>query len=121
MKNIFFPKKLIKKPRLILGILFAIICFSLFFFFILKDLPSPNDLVDHRPTLSTKIYDRNGTLLFTFYKDQNRSLVALKDVPDHFKSATLAIEDSSFYNHQGISWKGIFRSIKQIVFSQEFD
>jgi len=90
-----------------------------FYWFILKDLPSPTDLTNHRPTLSTKIYDRNQTLLFTFYKDQNRSLVALKDIPEHFRLATLAIEDSNFYQHQGISWKGIFRSLKQIVFSQD--
>lgn len=110
----------LKLKPLAIGFLAIVLALSLaFYWFILKDLPSPTDLVDHRPTLSTKIYDRNGTLLFTFYKDQNRSLVALKDVPDHFKSATLAIEDSSFYNHQGISWKGIFRSIKQIVFSQD--
>src|SRR3989338_9358697 len=54
-----------------------LLAFSLiFYWFILKDLPDPTDLIDHRPTLSTKIYDRHATLLFTFYKDQNRSLVA---------------------------------------------
>jgi 1A family penicillin-binding protein len=89
------------------------------YWFIFKDLPQPLDLVNHQPTLSTKIYDRNGILLFTFYKDQNRSLVSLKDIPDHFKNATLAIEDSRFYQHNGISYKGILRSLSQIIFNQE--
>lgn len=90
-----------------------------FYWFILRGLPRPSDLVDHQPTLSTKIYDRGGTLLFTFYKDQNRTLVFLPDIPEHFKSATLAIEDSQFYQHNGVSVKGILRSIKQILFNQE--
>ncbi len=89
------------------------------YWFIFRGLPEPLDLVNHRPTLSTKIYDRNGILLFTFYKDQNRSLVSLNDIPEHFKLATLAIEDSQFYQHKGISYKGILRSLKQIIFNQE--
>ncbi len=93
--------------------------FIIFYWFILKDLPKATDLVNHQPTLSTKIYDRHNVLLFTFYKDQNRTLMALKDIPAHFKLATLAIEDSQFYNHQGVSFKGISRSIKQIIFNQE--
>lgn len=108
--------KLVKKVHL-LAILFILL--FLFYWFILKDLPPPTDLTDRRPTLSTKIYDRSGTLLFTFYKDQNRTLVALKDIPDHFKLATLAAEDSQFYRHNGVSAKGILRSLKQIVFNQE--
>lgn len=98
---------------------FLLILLFLFYWFILRGLPRPNDLVDHRPTLSTKIYDRNNTLLFTFYKDQNRTLVSLTDIPEHFKLATLAIEDSNFYNHNGVSFRGIARSVKQIVLSQE--
>ena len=35
-----------------------------FYFWILKDLPSPEDLANHRPFLSTKIYDRKGRLLY---------------------------------------------------------
>ncbi|HKZ35201.1 MAG TPA: transglycosylase domain-containing protein [Patescibacteria group bacterium] len=90
----------------------------LFYWAILKDLPHPSDLTSRQPTLSTKIYDRNGTLLFTFYKDQNRTLISLKEVPDYFVKATLAIEDSQFYRHNGISWKGILRSLNQIIFKQ---
>jgi len=117
--------KLLPRPRVhlapilitIYGLLITVI--GSFYWLILKDLPFPTDLVDHRPTLSTKIYDRHGTLLFTFYKDQNRSLISLDQIPDHFKAATLAIEDSQFYQHNGVSLKGILRSVKQIVFSQD--
>lgn len=101
------------KPILLLTL------FAVFYWFILKDLPKPTDLTSREPTLSTKIYDRNNQLLFTFYKDQNRSLIALEDIPDHFIKATLAIEDQGFYNHKGFSWSGIIRSLEQIIFNQQ--
>ena len=120
--KIKLPKrKLNLKLSVFQRIIFTIglILFSVFYYFILKDLPKPTDLTNREPTLSTKIYDRNNQLLFTFYKDQNRSLVALNEVPDHFIKATLAIEDSQFYNHNGVSIKGILRSVDQILFNQQ--
>ena len=119
---LFHRPKIRRSPWLFTGIFLIIfflsLCFT-FYWYILKNLPSPAGLINHRPTLSTKIYDRNQTLLFTFYKDQNRTLISLKDVPEHFKLATLAIEDSQFYNHRGVSFTGILRSLKQIILNQE--
>jgi len=119
------PKLRLKKISLQINSLqivilsFSLLLFGLFYLTILKDLPNPTDLVNRPPSLSTKIYDRNQKLLFTFYKDQNRSLINLTDIPQHFKQATLAIEDSRFYHHQGISWSGIIRSFSQIIFKQQ--
>jgi len=113
----FKPFKLTPLKTTIYILLLTI--FISFYFLILKDLPKPTDLSTRQTTLSTKIYDRHHTLLFTFYKDQNRSLISLNDIPDHFKLATLAIEDSNFYKHKGLSLSGIIRSLKQIIFNQQ--
>ncbi len=111
------PLKLSKIQKILLSLLLIFIGF--FYWFILKDLPKPTDLTNRQSTLSTKIYDRNNELLFTFYKDQNRSLIALDEIPEHFINATLAIEDQDFYSHKGFSWQGILRSIEQIIFNQQ--
>src|SRR3954471_17790890 len=37
----------------------------------LKDLPSPNDLQNRDSFKSTKIYDRNGVLLYELYDEQS--------------------------------------------------
>ncbi|MCX6816670.1 MAG: transglycosylase domain-containing protein [Candidatus Beckwithbacteria bacterium] len=100
-------------------VIFLFILSGLFYWFVLKGLPNPTDLINHPPAISTKIYDRNGQLLFTFYKDQNRTLIPLSDIPQHFKQATLAIEDSHFYTHKGVSWTGILRSLEQIIFNRQ--
>jgi 1A family penicillin-binding protein len=105
LRKIAFPK--------ILLVPLGITALSAFFFWflILKDLPSPNDLTNRSLPVSTKIYDRNGKLLYTLYKDQNRTPIKLDDVPLHVQLATLAAEDAEFYHHPGFSIRGITRAI----------
>jgi len=82
----------------------------IFFLSIIYNLPSPDTLAERQIDASTKIYDRNDVLLYTIYKDKNRSLVSFEEIPQHVKLATLAAEDASFYSHQGFSIKGIARA-----------
>src|SRR6185503_6674567 len=82
---------------------------------VLRDLPSPEDLGQKEPEVSTKIYDRNGVLLYKIYEDQNRTPVSLEHIPMHVRLATLAIEDAEFYKHAGFSLRGILRAFIQNV------
>jgi len=82
----------------------------LIYWYVLKDLPYPDKLVTKKPILTTKIYDRNHKLLYKIYRNQNRSLVKLEEIPLHLVQATLAIEDAEFYQHSGLSFKGISRA-----------
>lgn len=100
------------KIRLSFIFLFAIMSVSIFLFWllILKDLPSPRELITRDQEVSTKIYDRNGVLLYKIFKDKNRTLASLENIPIHVRLATLAAEDAEFYGHPGFSIRGIFRS-----------
>jgi penicillin-binding protein 1C len=73
------------------------------YFAILKDLPSPQHLGDYNIPLATKVYDRNGKLLYDIYADQNRTPAKLTDIPKYVQQATIAIEDKNFYQHQGVN------------------
>ncbi len=86
-----------------------------FWSFILKDLPSPKQLTKRILPASTKIYDRNGILLYTIYKNQNRTPVHLNQIPMHVRLATIAAEDAEFYSHPGFSLKGILRAIIKMI------
>lgn len=79
---------------------------------VLKDLPSPELLRERDPQLSTKIYDREGNLLYLIFKDENRVLVPLEEISPTLIQATIAIEDDEFYNHLGLSAKGIARAFR---------
>jgi 1A family penicillin-binding protein len=75
----------------------------LFYWFILRDLPSPTSLGKYDVPLATKIYDRNDVLLFDIFVGQNRTTVPLSDIPKYVREATISIEDKNFYNHSGIN------------------
>ena len=92
--------------------------FSLIFVFIplliiifLQDLPSPEQLSVQQTPLTTKIYDRNNTLLYQIYINQNRTLVPLSSIPRYLKEGTIAIEDKNFYANLGFDMMAIIRSI----------
>lgn len=85
------------------------------YIYIFEDLPSPTDVSSHTPPLTTKIYDRHGKALYNIYKDENRTLIRLSDLPPHVIQATLAIEDATFFTHPGFSLKGIMRAFKTNV------
>jgi len=113
------PKLQIKLPKIpvsrkLMTIIFGIslLIFLLFnlYLFLLRDFPNPNQLITRERIVSTKIYDRQGRLLYKIYRNQNRSLIKLKDVPLSLIQATIAIEDAEFYQHHGFSFKGILRA-----------
>ncbi len=74
-----------------------------------NDLPSPQEL--NNQALSSKVFDRNGKLLFRFYHNQNRTAVSLANISPYLINATIAIEDQDFYHHHGFSIAGILRSV----------
>jgi 1A family penicillin-binding protein len=110
-------QKLQLKKKITLSTVFlffmALILYS--YFAIFKGLPSPKELEARQPEVSTKIYDRNGNLLYKIYKDQNRTIVPLTQIPMHVRLATLAAEDAEFYSHPGFSVRGIFRALIQDI------
>jgi 1A family penicillin-binding protein len=83
--------------------LFPIFLIGLFYFLILKDLPSPTSLGNYDVPLATKIYDRNGKLLYDIFANQNRTTVPLSAMPKYLREATISIEDKNFYSHQGVN------------------
>lgn len=92
----------------ILGILVLFVWYS-------KDLPSPSKVV-RRDGYASRIYDRNGELLYDVFKDVKRTPVVWEDVPDYLKKATIAVEDKDFYKHGGFDPMAPFRIIKNIFY-----
>lgn len=84
-------------------------------------VPSPDSLENRDVAQATKIYDRNGTLLYDIFQNQNRTTVALSDIPDNVKNATVAIEDRNFYHESGFSITGILRSALALVVHRQIE
>ncbi|MCS7092010.1 MAG: penicillin-binding protein [Patescibacteria group bacterium] len=90
----------------------AVVCF---FAWLLWDIPMPSKLVTQQIPVSTKIYDRNGELLYEIYADKKSTPYKLSEIPDHVKNATIAIEDKDFYKHSGVSIAGITRAFYKTI------
>ncbi len=110
--RILFPKKYKKYITLLLLLAFGVFLY----FFIIKDIPSTATIGRTNYPQSSKIYDRNGKLLYTIYTSKNQSFVALKDIPHNLQNATIAIEDKDFYKHGAIDFRGIARALFVTLF-----
>jgi penicillin-binding protein 1A len=63
------------------------------------------------PAQRSVIYAADGkTVLATLWLDENRRVVPLDDIPKQVRNAVIAIEDSSFYQHDGVDFRGIARA-----------
>lgn len=112
--NFHFQIPKIHRSALRSTVLVSLLIISLLSFAFLSfvnTLPNLSQLHDGPDEVTTKIYDRNNKLLYKIYKDKNRSLIHLSDVPLVVRHAVLSAEDANFYEHYGISPKGITRAI----------
>lgn len=73
-------------------------------------LPSYQELSARDVAESSKIYSRDGTLLYEFHGEYNRTSVDLNRISPYLKNATIAIEDKDFYKHGAVSLTGIARA-----------
>lgn len=102
----------------VFGGIFLFIAVIIFF---ATQVPSPENLQNRDIAAATKIYDRNGELLYDIFQNQNRTPVKLADVPDNVKNATISIEDKNFYHEQGFSVTGIARSVLNLVIHRQVE
>ena len=94
--------------------LFVVGTISLLVLFIYVELtlPAPESIAERKVTESTKIYDKTGEiLLYDIHGEEKRTVIPWNQIPESVKKTTLASEDSDFYNHSGLDFKGITRAV----------
>ncbi|MDW8212624.1 MAG: transglycosylase domain-containing protein [Roseiflexaceae bacterium] len=60
---------------------------------------------------TTRLYDRNGQLLYEFFGAGKRTRVSLDQISTYLISATVAIEDRTFFENRGVDYLGIARTL----------
>ena len=73
------------------------------------NLPDISDLADYRPKLPLRVYSAEGALLGEF-GEERRNLTPIGEIPKVMKDAVLAIEDTRFFQHGGVDYKGMLRA-----------
>ncbi|HEX5802995.1 MAG TPA: penicillin-binding protein 1A [Azospira sp.] len=77
---------------------------------VLPSLPAFDLVTDYRPKIPLRIYTADGALLGEF-GEERRDFTPIGEVPPVLKEALLAIEDSRFYEHSGVDYRGVARAV----------
>lgn len=97
------------RPGLILGL--GLIFAAAYFLVIYLTLPDIHQIASYRPVESTKIYSADGKIIATLHEEENRIVVPLDEISYYLKDAVIASEDSRFFSHAGIDFRGISRAV----------
>lgn len=73
------------------------------------NLPDVSELADYRPKLPLRVYSAEGALLGEF-GEERRTLTPINEIPKVMVDAVLAIEDTRFFEHGGVDYKGMLRA-----------
>ena len=71
-----------------------------------QGLPSLDQLREGNLDQTTRIYDRNGVEITSFFVE-NRTVVPLTKVAQSLQDATISTEDRTFYTNQGVDYRRV--------------
>ncbi len=76
-----------------------------------SQLPRLQEIAHQTISQTTRIYDRNNTLLYTAYNSAGRRTpVSYNDIPQVMQDAMIAAEDNNFWTNAGVDLTGILRA-----------
>ena len=70
-----------------------------------------DEVVNYNPPLTTQFFDKNGELVANKFEKENRLYVKYDDIPPRVIEALLAIEDTQFFEHNGVNPDAISRAM----------
>ncbi len=73
------------------------------------DLPSTEKATEYKPRQHMQVFTADGAEIAQFGTER-RLYVPVDKIPKRLRDAVLAVEDVDFYDHSGISWRGIIRA-----------
>ena len=99
------------KHKTIIGVSIFLVCGVLIF---AADLSRDMRQKLENIRMASSVYDREGRLVGNLYF-YNRMWTSFERIPKHVKDAVVAIEDSRFYQHNGVDLKGMARAFVQNI------
>ncbi|HEU4851962.1 MAG TPA: PBP1A family penicillin-binding protein [Telluria sp.] len=79
-------------------------------------LPSLDVITQYQPKIPLRVYTADKVLIGEF-GEERRDFIPIAQIPEKMKKALLAIEDSRFYEHNGVDWIRAGGAIKGMITS----
>lgn len=92
------------------GIVFSSLLGASMGYFMRLDLPDVRALEDYNPPVMSRVLGNDNSTVATF-AEQRRVMIDYHDIPLNFQQALISIEDSNYFGHTGIDFRGIARAV----------
>ena len=105
------------KFGLILGIVGAFVgaaALAAAYYYLEPDLPDIDNLREVRLQVPLKVYSRDGKLIAEF-GEKRRNPLTFEEIPEQMVQAVLSAEDSNFFHHPGVDYRGLLRAGLQLA------
>ncbi len=83
-----------------------------------QDLPAIYNFAQYKAAKNSEVFDASGEPIGTLTSNQNKILLTSGQISPNMKNAVVSIEDSRFYEHNGVDFQGIARALVRDVLSQ---
>ena len=92
------------------GVLVLLVLVGAMLVTVLPNLPAFDVVTNYRPKIPLRIYTADGALLGEF-GEERRDFTPIQEIPPVLKDALLSIEDTRFYGHGGVDYRGVARAV----------
>jgi penicillin-binding protein 1A len=82
-----------------------------------QDLPAIYNFAQYKAQKNSEVVDSSGRPIGTLSSDQNKILLTPAQISPNIRNAVVSIEDSRFYEHDGVDFRGIARALVSDVVS----
>ncbi len=108
-------KKFIKRAFVALILIGLLSPFAIFGYYYLKGDYDISSLVEYKPPVTSRIYDRDGNKIANIFDEKHRHYAMFDEIPPRVIEALIAIEDTTFFEHPGINIDAIFRAAIKVI------
>ncbi len=108
------------KAFIILGLL-GLVALTGVFLYAYQDAELDADkLINYSPDISTEILDRNGKRIAYIFKKRHRLYAKYDEIPGVLIEGVVAMEDTRFFEHNGVNPDAIIRAIIKDIKARKF-
>ena len=108
------------KGSIILAMIFAVALTAAFIYAYEEISLDADKLVNYKPETSSVIFDRNGEKLAYVFKKQHRLYARYDELPSFLVEGLIAMEDTKFFEHNGVNPDAILRAIVKDIQAGSF-